>query len=198
MVAAAMMGVTLGIPTHIKRVIKVEEDFDASNKVRGVVSMNDDTNSPATDADLADQWAAERCPLIDGIVFGDGRVKHVLAAWKKQENGRLGLVVETGEWTTLKDFRRKGSLDWTEIMELCTTEDPARGIRILGGAGGLGGDGFVAALRTDSGEISWIAFFTASNPFEVVQIRGDFVMARTNLGMWWRFPLDAPDRVTLQ
>jgi hypothetical protein len=29
--------------------------------------MNGDTNSPAADAELAAQWAAERCPVIDGM-----------------------------------------------------------------------------------------------------------------------------------
>jgi hypothetical protein len=160
--------------------------------------MNDDTNSPTADTDLADQWAAERCPVIDGIVFGDGRVKQVLATWKKQEDGRLGIVIEPGGWTTLEDLREKGPLDWTGVIDLCTAEDPARGIRILGGEGGQGSEGFVTALRRDSGEVVWIAFFTTSNPFEVVQIHGDFVLAKTNLGTWWRFPLDAPERVTLQ
>lgn len=160
--------------------------------------MNGETNSPTADAELAAQWAAERCPLIDGIVFGDGRVKQVPATWKKQEDGRLEMAIDPGVWTTLEDLRREGSLDWTEIIELCTAEDPARGIRILGGEGGQGSDGYVAALRSDSGEIVWIAFFTTSNPFEVVQIHGDFVLAKTNLEMWWRFPLNAPDRVALQ
>lgn len=160
--------------------------------------MNGDTNSPAADAELAAQWAAERCPVIDGIAFGDGRVKQVLASWKKQEDGRLEMVIEPGAWTTLEDLHGKGPLDWTGIIDLCTAEDPAKGIRILGGEGGQGSDGFVAALRSDSEEIVWIAFFTTSNPFEVVQIHGDFVLAKTNLGMWWRFPLDAPERVTLQ
>lgn len=160
--------------------------------------MNDDTNGPTADMDLADQWAAERCPVIDGIVFGDGRVKQVLATWKEQEIGRHRIVIEPGGWTTLEDLREKGSLDWTRVIDLCTAEDPARGIRILGGEGGQGSDGFVTALRSDSGEIVWIAFFTTSNPFEVVQIHGDFVLAKTNLGTWWRFPLDAPEQVTLQ
>jgi hypothetical protein len=160
--------------------------------------MNGDKNGPAVDAELAAQWAAERCPVIDGIVFGDGRVKQVLATWRKQEGSRLEMVIEPGAWTTLEDLYGKGSLDWTGIIDRCTVEDPARGIRILGGEGGQGSDGFVAALRSDSGEIVWIAFFTTSNPFEVVQIHGDSVLAMTNLGTWWRFPLDAPERVTLQ
>ena len=160
--------------------------------------MNVDSNRPSIDPDLAAQWAAERCPVIDGIVFGDGRVKQVLATWVKQENGRLGMVIEPGGWTTLDDLHGRRPLDWTGIIDLCTAEDPARGIRILGGEGGQGSEGFLAALHSDSGEIAWIAFFTTSNPFEVVQIHGDFVLAKTNLGAWWRFPLEAPERVILE
>ena len=160
--------------------------------------MNNVPIGPGADADLADQWSAERCPVIDGVVFGDGRVKQLLATWKKQDDGRLGIVIEPGEWTTLGDLREKESFDWTEIIDLCRADDPVRGLQILGGEGGQGADGFVAALRKDSGEIAWIAFFTTSNPFEVVQVHGDFVLAKTNLGMWWRFPLDAPVLVVLQ
>jgi len=62
----------------------------------------------------------------------------------------------------------------------------------------MGADGFVAVLRLDNGEIVWIAFFTRSNPFEEIQLVEDQVMARTNLGMWWQFPLHSPEMVTLR
>jgi hypothetical protein len=160
--------------------------------------MVDIPNGPAPEINLAAQWKAERCPLINGIVFGDGRVKLVSADWRKQENGRLGLVLEPSGWTTLAELHRRGELRWTETMgSLCEAVDPTRNIQVQVGEGALGSQGFVACLRNDSGEIMWIAFFDSSNPFEVVQVHDDRVLAKTNLGTWWQFPLDSPDRVTL-
>ncbi|SIN81915.1 hypothetical protein SAMN05444166_1079 [Singulisphaera sp. GP187] len=161
-------------------------------------STGDDRNNQPADADLAAQWVAENCPIIDGIVFGDGRIKQLFAVRNKQVNEGPGMKIQPGGWMTLADLQKKGQLDWTGILDLCVAEDLARGIRILGGEGGYGADGFVANIRSDSGEIVWIAFFTSSNPFEEVQIHSDHVLARTNLDMWWRFPLDAPEEVTLQ
>ena len=160
--------------------------------------MSIDSNSPVPEFDLTAQWRAARCPIIDGIVFGDGRVRLVGVDWQKRANGRLGLVIEPGGWTTLADFHKDGKLQWTGVIVLCEAEDPTRGIRVLGGEGGLGSEGFVANVRADEGTIVWIASFSNSNPFEVVQIRSDDVLAKTNLGALWRFPLDAPDRIAFQ
>lgn len=160
--------------------------------------MGNTANNPFPEIDLTAQWSAERCPIIDGIVFGDGRVKLISADWQKQADGRLGIVLKPGGWTTLAELHAKGQLQWTGTIALCEAVDLAKNIRVLGGEGGLGSDGFVANVRSDNGKIVWIAFFNNSNPFEVVQIHNHHVLAKTNLGTWWRFPLDAPDRVTLQ
>jgi hypothetical protein len=160
--------------------------------------MSDNSERVASELDLAAQWAAERCPIIDGIVFGDGRVKLISARWERQEDGRLEIVLKPSGWTTLAELHAREQLQWTGVIGLCEAVAPAKNIRVLGGEGGLGSDGFVAYLRNDDGRINWIAFFNSSNPFEVVQVHEDYVLARTSLGTWWRFPLDAPDRLTLQ
>jgi hypothetical protein len=149
------------------------------------------------EVDLTAEWNAERCPIIDGIVFGDGRVRRIATPWRQGKSGRLEIVIEPVGWTSLAELAKTGELQWTGIISLSEAIDLARNIRILGGEGGLGGDGFVANVRNDDGMVVWIAFFTSSNPFEVVQIHGDHVLAKTNLGTWWHFPVDAPDRVTL-
>lgn len=160
--------------------------------------MISDIDRYSEDSELAAHWAAERCPVIDGIIFGDGRIKPMLANWRQTGDGTIQLVVEPGESTTLNELRPKKPIEYTGIIVLCSAEDPVRRIQIIGGEGGLGADGFVAALRVDSHSIVWIAFFTNSNPFELVQINDGIVLAKTNLNIWWRFPLDDPARVTLQ
>ena len=159
--------------------------------------MANDTNNPVPEIDLTAQWRAERCPIIDGIVFGDGSIKLVNANWQKQENGRLGIVLKPGGGTTLAELHAKGRLQWTGVIGQCEAVDVVRNIRVIGGEGGLGSDGFVANVRDDDGKVVWLAFFNISNPFATVQIHDDHVLARTTLETWWRFPLDAPDRIML-
>lgn len=148
-------------------------------------------------SDLKVEWDAERCPIVDGIIFGDGRVKRMGLDWVRNAAGRLELAVRPAGWTSLAELMEKGDLQWTGITPRCANIDAAMGLRLSCGEGGLGADGFVAVVQADRGEILWIAFFTQSNPFEVVQLAGDQVMAKTSLGTWWQFPLHSPESVTL-
>jgi hypothetical protein len=159
--------------------------------------MAEEANRQAQQYDLAGHWASEKCPVLDGVIFGDGRVRLLRAEWQNGPNDRLILVVEPQGWTTLTELDSSNGLEWTEVCPMCSAVDVANNIRVLGGEGGLGSEGFVAVLRSDNGEIKWIAFCASSNPFEAVRVGDDHILAKSTLGTWWRFPLASPDLVTL-
>jgi hypothetical protein len=155
-------------------------------------------NKTIIDTDLQTHWAAEQCPIIDGIIFSDGRLRLMTVEWVRGQAGRLELSVSPGGWTSVAELASNSRLQWTGIIPLCNTEDLARKLRVIGGEGGLGSDGFVAVTSADNGAIVWIAFFNGSNPFEAIEIIGDWIVAKTNLQTVWRFPIGCPENVTLK
>lgn len=84
---------------------------------------------------------------------------------------------------------------WLNVCVLCEATDSARGMRAVAGDGPNGADGFVALLKSEESHIEWIAFFQSSNPFVEVEFSEGCVRAKSNLNIWWRFPVDAPDSV---
>lgn len=105
--------------------------------------------------------------------------------------------IQRGNWTRLTDLDAKTALRFTGLISLCETTDVFRNLRAIGGEGGNGSDGFVAAVEARSGVLLWIAFFTQSNPFVSVELRGSDILATTNLDTHWRFPLDSPGDVEI-
>ncbi len=132
--------------------------------------------------DLKTEWDAGRCPIVEGLISGEGRVKDMNVEWVRDASGRLALWVRAAGWSSLLELVPNGKLQWTGVIPLCTASDVDRNLRVVCGEGGLGCDGFVAVIRSDLDEILWIAFFTQSNPFEVVQLAEDCVMARAAWG----------------
>lgn len=157
--------------------------------------MTEDMDKPTRGVNLQAEWDAERCPVVNGIIFGDGRVRLMSVGWRGRPGDSLELSVRPAEWTTLNELAEVNPLQWTGIIPLCNCEVAARKLRIFGGEGGSGSEGFVAITNADNGEIAWIAFFNESNPFEAIEFVGEHVVAKTNLGTYWRFPLDFPENV---
>ncbi len=75
--------------------------------------------------------------------------------------------------------------------------DRQRNLSVYCGEGGFGGDGYVALVSAESDEPIWIAFFDTSNPFVSVELTADNVIATSNHGNRWSFPIEAPEKVTV-
>ena len=90
----------------------------------------------------------------------------------------------------MSDLEKLHNLEWTYLAQLC--ESVENDIVIAGGEGGIGSDGFVAVLRTSDRHLMWLAFFDDSNPFIKVSFLNGIVIAFSNLGDVWNFPLEKP------
>lgn len=146
--------------------------------------------------DMQAQWVKKHCPIVDGVVFRDGRVKLLSVNWTRGPTNRMELSVKPAEWTTLDALDRNQQLQWTGVIELCRTEHD--NMLLIGGEGGLGSDGFVAAVSLPEAKVIWIVFCNESNPFDVVTVLNDVVRARSTLGTWWCIPLKFPDQLRLE
>ncbi|HEX5718822.1 MAG TPA: hypothetical protein VF179_21855 [Thermoanaerobaculia bacterium] len=102
-----------------------------------------------------------------------------------------------GEWTDIETLSREG-LEWTTLGSLTEVLDSTGNIRVCGGEGGMGADGFVAVAEASQNRLQWIAFFENSNPFVEVGLEGNQITAKTSLPYVWRFPLDSPADVWVE
>jgi NAD(P)H-hydrate repair Nnr-like enzyme with NAD(P)H-hydrate epimerase domain len=79
-----------------------------------------------------------------------------------------------------------------------TVTDLARNLRAYCGQGGFGGDGFVALCQADTDDPLWVAFFESSNPFVSVSLLANSVVGKTTLDRKWTFPIENPERCTIE
>ena len=143
---------------------------------------------------IQDKWRQEEVPIMDGVLYSDGRI--VLFSYESVEHrGERGLHVVINGETTLADFLARDPDMWTSIIEMDSVTWDGGGLRILSGGCGFGSDGFVAAIRLPDEQLLWVAVSQRSNPFRALD-RGDgYVLATTELGQVWRFSLPYPESV---
>jgi hypothetical protein len=141
--------------------------------------------------ELIGKWRQGFLPIIDGIVWPSGVLESVRVAFQRK-NGRFVLARGSVSRSSLQQLESLGRLSWTRVGKCCEGCDQARGLRAIGGAGGMGGDGFVALESGLSDSLIWIAFFENSNPFEGLRFEGLSLVGSTSLGDQWFFPLESP------
>jgi hypothetical protein len=160
--------------------------------------MNNNTEGGRNPLDLQGHWDAEECPIVEGVIFPDGRIWSISAEHVLGNPGvQIEQVLRPQDWTSLAELVAAGPFHCSNLCSNSELVDAAINRRIICGEGSWGGDGFVAVLKADSGKILWIAFFSTSNPFLSVKLEGDQVIATSNHGIRWRFPLNSPQEVTL-
>ena len=155
-------------------------------------------NSSRKDTELLIQtaWKDERCPILNGIVFGTGHVKLLHVEFSPKSGGADYTVKEYGT-TDIGLLEESKQLTWTYLGQLFETFDKKQGIRISCGEGGMGGDGFVAVSKGTEDWLEWIAFFDCSNPFVEIKALDDEIVGMTNIDNIWRFSLQNPGLITV-
>jgi hypothetical protein len=145
---------------------------------------------------IAEKWSAGLCPSFDGVTYADGTIvlmEH-RTLWGGEEGDELdGAEVRPLARSTIDSFLEYNPERWAHIGHPDPVVDEARGLALSFGEGSMGGDGFVALGDTRTGELRWIAFFQASNPFERAWLEGSEAVAVSTNGLVWRFPLERPE-----
>ncbi len=141
-------------------------------------------------------WRDERCPIMNGIVWGSGSMRLFDMEFSYDSNAYKYTILEEVV-TDVAVLKEKGELDWTYLIQLAELNRVEEGIRLSCGEAGWGGDGFVAVSRIEDDYLLWMAFFDVSNPFEKINVRENVISGVTNLGNTWRFPIDNPERFSI-
>lgn len=146
-------------------------------------------NSDAWSLDEA--WEQRWCPMVNGILFPDGSVVPVAAPAPGAG------AAAAGPRTTLAALAARGRVEWTTLGPLARAASPDRTLVAAAGEGGVGGDGFVALMSAPDCRLTWLAFFDRSDAFEAIRFEEACVVARTSGGREYRFPVAAPERLSI-
>lgn len=150
------------------------------------------TRSPIETSDIYSAiqawWRDDKCPLIDGVLFDDGRLFEVdyhevtirgISGHAATLSGNASCVVETDP-------------DFSSLARNDCVKDRRTTLDYLCGEGSWGGDGFVACIDRMAGRLRWIAFFQHSNPFVRLRLEGARIVAENNHGHLWSFKIENP------
>ena len=137
-------------------------------------------------------WEQGKCPIIDGVMLHDGTL--LLLRLKDEPNGRH--LVANGR-STIESFIAERPDELSSLCTLDTVKFLGDELVALCGEGSWGGDGFVALTNAISGELIWIFFSDASNPFVKLNRNGDSLIATNNQDERWCFPIDDPSSVKI-
>lgn len=144
---------------------------------------------------ISQLWKERQCCLeLDSIQFGDGRVALLSVDYPDTSVGSRDLAkhpVTVRAWTheTALDEAHLSIVETFALTREIIQLDNAPLTVLAGECGST--LGFVAASRQED-ELMWLAFFTKSNGFTVLDIRDDTLHAVTNLGVVYEFPLRDP------
>jgi hypothetical protein len=142
-------------------------------------------------------WEKEQCPIVNGIIFANGAVMPIEMDSTKRGAGDRRSVLAGAE-TSLDQLEALGHLSFSFYTEMGEVVDASHSLKAVCGGGGMGGDGFVALLRYPSSQLEWVAFFDFANPFTNIKFSDDRIEAHNNLGETWSFPIDAPEKISIQ
>lgn len=125
---------------------------------------------------LSVAWQREQVPLLNGILFPDGR--HIRLEW----DGDHIVVGSSGSSWDENDLRD----EVTYFTELSRAKIPNSELVVIAGEGGLGADGVIALVDTNTDLPCWVLFMDSSNPFSHVEVVDGQIVASTTLGKRWR------------
>ena len=114
-------------------------------------------------------WQDGRCPIVDGIVFADGRIVLLQMTCKYIPNSRYperqyAFHLKKDQAIDIHELERDGRLKWSHISREFQALDEKRNLRAWCGETSWGSEGFVALERADTNLPIWIAIFDGSNP----------------------------------
>lgn len=135
---------------------------------------------------MLDLWAKERCPVVNGIYYGDDNVivMEYISSCPPRPVARtkLSSILNLGPWMTT-------------LNSLFRFDDELLKIHVQCGEGSDGSEGFVCVESLSDGKLIWLAYFENSNPFMHACVESDTIIATTNRKQVWRFPIKHPEFV---
>ena len=157
---------------------------------------------PQMDKLVLQGWRDGRCPIVDGVVFADGRIALLRVTTSPVPGAQyperiFAYRAQKDRVTSIGDLERQGALEWTHIYRQVGSADESRNLRAWYGETSWGSEGFVALATVSTDQPIWIAIFDGSNPFKSATLTATTVEAVSTHENVWSFPIDAPEDVSV-
>ncbi|MET0405404.1 MAG: hypothetical protein ABW123_23510 [Cystobacter sp.] len=146
---------------------------------------------------IQEKWQEELCLMTNGVLYSTGELILMECALLTQD-GKTHVRARPLARSTLDSVLEFNENPWTFVTELASCSSEEGNLRLSCGEGGMGADGYVAAIRTPDEQIEWIAFFDCSNPFCSVKISDGNAVAVSTHGHVWTFPINRPELLTVR
>jgi len=140
----------------------------AATRVNADGNIEKETSNLLTYSNTFSSWTPANAVLTDGQSGYDGTSD----AWlldKAASAGNIQLNVSSSGVNTFSYYAKAGSVDWTRLLILGTT-NASTYINLTNGAIGVGGGGFIDATATDVGSGWWRVSITHSTAITQVRI----------------------------
>lgn len=142
-------------------------------------------------------WANEQCPYLDLIMYPDGKVFPL----SMTEKNDLGIrMMKSDSWTPISQLPNvddKNNLN-EGFASIFSKEFPEIDLKIsCGESFSSGENGFISVSHLSSGELVWLAFFVASNPFNFIDLSNDSIIARSTDGSIFSLTLRNPSHIKI-
>ena len=140
----------------------------AATRVSANGNIEKETSNLLTYSNTFSSWTPANAVLTDGQSGYDGTSD----AWlldKAASAGNIQLNVSSSGVNTFSYYAKAGSVDWTRLLILGTT-NASTYINLTNGAIGVGGGGFIDATATDVGSGWWRVSITHSTAITQVRI----------------------------
>ncbi|AEY67512.1 hypothetical protein [Clostridium sp. BNL1100] len=143
--------------------------------------------------DINLEWLNGKLPIINGIIYPNGNID-----WLNVNVIDGKRSIENGSQLHINDLIADDELGFADVYIRGKVEDDKRDVTIYCGEGSFGGDGFVVVESRKDKKAVWIAFFEESNPFEKVEVVGEFIYVYNNLKEKWRFCINKPTEIIIE
>lgn len=133
-----------------------------------------------------EMWKKEECPIIDGIIFGDGTILETDFFYAEGP-------FEISRRITLDEFLAPEPDNITNLYHSFIKIEKGNSL-IMAGEGSWGGDGYVASTNSKTGEIEWVITSDSMNPIVKLELRDNTIIATNNWGTEFHIEVDIENK----
>lgn len=146
---------------------------------------------------LKAKWQDSQCPKYDGVIRGTGEMFGIVLKWvdlvPDEPNETFALELTRSEHTCIDAWAKDPDSAWITCSAMYEVHDYIRDLAVECGETSDGNAGYVALSHMQGG-LSWIAFFSNSNPFRRCEVEDDAIVVRSTFGdTALRFPIGRPE-----
>jgi hypothetical protein len=155
-------------------------------------SMNAENNDTES---VKAHWLKDELPGINCLVHGNGMLTMLNIYAVSTPEGKKHYVFPVAD-TTISSIEHYNDDVWTEI-QIHPNHITTNGIKLVCGEGGMGNEGFIAAIDQESDGLVWALFSTESNPFVKLELYNNTLFGYSDR-LLYKLDLNEPTKIEIE